>query len=72
MEKKRPFSNEVISPELQKEVDDFITFLIEKNKPKIVEKKEFSWRGALKDQKPNNSVEMQHEIQKNWDEHVST
>ena len=61
-----------LPPDLLKEVDDFITFLVEKNKPKTVRKIEFSWRGALKDKKPITSVEMQHEILKNWDEHVSS
>jgi len=58
--------------DLIKEVDDFVTFLIERNKHKTNQKIKFSWRGALKDLKPQiNSVEMQHNIRKEWEEHVS-
>ena len=58
-----------LSPELQKEVIDFIDFLILKNKPFSNIKKNkfnFNWEGGLSDIKNKySSVELQHKA-KDW------
>jgi len=63
----------MLPPDLSKEVDDFVTFLIERNKPKEKRKIKSTLIGALKEFKSKyTSVEMQHKIQQEWDEHVSS
>jgi len=58
----------------KKEVDDFVTFLIERNKSLNPKKSiKFEWRGGLKDKKNTcSSVEMQHSIRKEWEGNVSS
>ncbi len=58
-----------LPPDLQKEVEDYIDFLIEKkvNRPRAPQKIAFSWEGALKDLRNKyTSVDLQHEILKMW------
>lgn len=51
--------------ELQKEVEDFVDFLVEKRKRKKG-KALFNWEGALKELRDQfSSIELQHEIS-NW------
>ena len=53
-----------LPPDLKKEVDDFVNFLIDKNKIEF-NKPKFDWAGALKNLKEKyTSVELQHEISK--------
>jgi hypothetical protein len=52
-----------LPPELRKEVEDFVEFLLEKRKPKPKGKPRFDWAGALKDLRDQyTSVELQHKI----------
>jgi hypothetical protein len=49
--------------DLQKEVEDFIDFLIKKRVKRSRNKPTFSWAGALKDLRDHyTSVELQHQI----------
>ena len=51
-----------LPPELQKEVGDFIEFLLSKRRQRPRRKPEFVWAGALKDLASHyTSVELQHE-----------
>ena len=53
-----------LPPELKKEVDDFVNFLLDKNKKKSGDFK-FDWAGALSELKDQyTSVELQHKISK--------
>ncbi|MEW6675507.1 MAG: DUF2281 domain-containing protein [Nitrospirota bacterium] len=58
--------NEIIKrlpPEYEKEVQDFIKFLMEKRAKKHRGKPKFDWAGALKDLRNQyTSVELQHKI----------
>ncbi len=59
--------------DLKKEVDDFVTFLIERNKASNPKSIKFEWRGGLRDNKNTcSSVEMQHSIRKEWEDNVSS
>ena len=50
-----------LSPELKKEVLDYIDFLISKNKKQKTKKLTFEWQGKLSDLKEEfTSVELQH------------
>lgn len=50
-----------LSPELKKEVLDYIDFLISKNKKLKTKKLTFEWQGKLSDLKEEfTSVELQH------------
>lgn len=52
-----------LPPELRREVEDFVDFLLEKRARKAPGKLSFTWAGALKDWKHHyTSVELQHEI----------
>ncbi len=53
-----------LPPEYEREVQDFINFLIEKRAKKHRGKPIFDWAGALKDLRNRyTSVELQHKIQ---------
>jgi len=52
-----------LPPELQREVEDFARFLLEKRAKKRRGKPKFGWAGALKDLREQyTSVELQHKI----------
>ena len=52
-----------LSPEDQREVEDFIDFLKEKRAKRLKKKPTFSWAGALKELKDQyTSVELQHKV----------
>ena len=52
-----------LPPELQKEVEDFVEFLIEKRLKRPKGKPKFNWTGALKELREQyTSVELQHKI----------
>ncbi|MBI4317079.1 MAG: DUF2281 domain-containing protein [Chloroflexi bacterium] len=52
-----------LPPELQREVEDFVEFLLEKRLKKHRRKPELRWAGALKDLRGKyTSVELQHKI----------
>lgn len=52
-----------LPPELQREVEDFVEFLLEKRQKKRRGKPKFNWAGALKDLRGQfTSVELQHKI----------
>ena len=54
---------EKLPPELQKEVRDFVEFLLERRAKKTKKKPRFDWAGALKDLRDRyTSVELQHKI----------
>lgn len=54
-----------LSPELQKEVQDYIEFLLEKQKKRSRCKPQFPWAGALKELRDKyTSVDLQHKISK--------
>lgn len=59
--------------DLKKEVDDFVTFLIERNKISNPKSIKFQWRGGLRDNKNTcSSLELQHSIRKEWEENTSS
>lgn len=52
-----------LPPELRREVEDFIEFLVEKRQKRLRGKPNFPWAGALKDLRDRyTSVELQHKI----------
>jgi hypothetical protein len=52
-----------LSPEDQREVEDFIDFLKEKRAKRLKKKPTFGWAGALKELKDQyTSVELQHKV----------
>ena len=52
-----------LPPELHREVEDFVEFLLEKRLKRPRAKPNFDWAGALKDIRDQyTSVELQHEI----------
>lgn len=52
-----------LPPELQREVEDFIEFLVEKRQKRARGKPNFAWAGALKDLRDRyTAVELQHKI----------
>ena len=52
-----------LPPELQREVEDFVDFLLEKRLENPRGKPTFEWAGALKDLRDQySSVELQHKI----------
>jgi hypothetical protein len=54
---------EALPPELQKEVEDFARFLLEKRGRKTAKKPLFSWAGALRELRDQyTSVALQHAI----------
>ena len=54
---------EQLSPELQKEVRDFVEFLLERRARRPKRKPKFDWAGALRDLRDRySSVELQHKI----------
>jgi len=56
---------EKLPPDLQKEVKDFIEFLLEKRAKRTRGKPKFDWAGALEDLRNQyTSVELQHNISK--------
>lgn len=64
-----------LPPDLYREAADFVQFLFEKRmpKPKRRRKPKLDWAGALSDLRDQyTSVELQHEILKDWEEDVSS
>ena len=60
-----------LPPELQREVEDFVEFLLERRAKKPEHPPEIHFRGALKDLALRySSVELQHEILKWWENDV--
>jgi hypothetical protein len=52
-----------LPPELHREVEDFVEFLLEKRVKRPRVKPNFNWAGALKDLRNQyTSVELQHQI----------
>ena len=52
-----------LSPELQREVEDFASFLVEKHGKKNTSAPALEWAGALQDLKKDySSVDLQHKI----------
>ncbi len=52
-----------LPPDLQKEVEDFVEFLLERRLRKPRGKPDFAWAGALKDLRDQyTSVQLQHKI----------
>lgn len=52
-----------LPPELHREVEDFVEFLLEKRLKRLRVKPNFGWAGALKDLRSQyTSVELQHQI----------
>lgn len=52
-----------LPPELHREVEDFVEFLLEKRVKRPRAKPNFNWAGALKDLRNQyTSVELQHQI----------
>lgn len=52
-------------PDLRKEVEDFVEFLLEKRVSRLRRKPDFGWAGALKDIRDQyTSVQLQHTISK--------
>jgi len=53
----------MLPPELNREVEDFIEFLIEKRLKRPKGKPKFKWAGSLKEMREQyTSVELQHKI----------
>ncbi|MGB9596178.1 MAG: DUF2281 domain-containing protein [Candidatus Poribacteria bacterium] len=58
---------EDLSPEDQREIEDFVDFLREKRARRLKKKPTFSWAGALKELKDQyTSVELQHKVTDWW------
>ncbi len=58
----------LLPPELQREVEDFVESLIESQEQRSKRELTLNWRGALRDLRDQyTSVELQHEIFKQWD-----
>jgi len=61
---------ERLPPELQKEVRDFVEFLLERRAAKLRAKRgelKLNWRGALRDLRDKyTSVELQHKVLEWW------
>ena len=56
-----------LSPEVQREVEDFVDFLTEKKVKVLKKTPTFSWAGALKDLRDQyTSVELQHKVAGWW------
>jgi len=56
-----------LPPELQKEVEDFVEFLIEKRLQQPKGQLKLDWRGALRDLRDQyTSVELQHKALQWW------
>ncbi len=54
---------DALPPEFQHEVEDFVEFLLKKQRKKQPAKPTFNWAGALKDLRgQHTSVELQHKI----------
>lgn len=52
-----------LPPDLRREVEDFVDFLIDRRVPRPKGKMEFDWEGALADLRDQHtSVELQHKI----------
>jgi len=58
-----------LPPTYQREVEDFVDFLIKKRAKILRKKPNFSWAGALKDMRDQHtSVELQHKTMEWWEE----
>jgi hypothetical protein len=56
-----------LPPDLQRQVEDFIELLKQKNSKEKTGKLKLDWRGALKDLgKKYSSVELQHKLMEWW------
>ena len=59
--------------DLQQEVFNYAKYLSDTRAPKPKHKLKFDWAGGLSDLRDQfTSVELQHDILKNWDEDVSS
>ena len=53
----------MLSPELQQEVEQFVQSILSRNRKQKKQKPKFEWAGALKHLRDNyTSVELQHEL----------
>lgn len=60
---------ETLPPALQQEVEDFVDFLQSKYAPQKKGNMKLDWRGGLADLKDEySSVELQHEVLRQWEE----
>lgn len=56
-----------LPPELQKEIEDFVQFLLEKSYSRVQRRPKLAWRGALRDLRDRyTSVELQHKAREWW------
>ena len=56
-----------LPPEMQREVQDFVEFLLEKRVSKPKGELRLDWRGALRDLREKyTSVELQHKLLEEW------
>jgi hypothetical protein len=61
-----------LPPDLRREVEDFVDFLIDRRVPRPKGKMEFDWEGALADLRDQHtSVDLQHKILEWWGDDVS-
>lgn len=59
---------EALPPELRREVEDFVDFLQSRSARRKKGEMKLDWRGGLADLKDNyTSVELQHEVLKQWE-----
>lgn len=60
-----------LPPDLRREVEDFVDFLIDRRVRRPMGKMKFAWEGALADLRDQyTSVELQHKILEWWSEDV--
>jgi mRNA-degrading endonuclease RelE of RelBE toxin-antitoxin system len=56
-----------LSPELRKDVEEFVEGLLENRERKVSKRLQLKWRGALRDlRKKYTSVDLQHKISEWW------
>lgn len=61
-----------LPPDLRREVEDFVDFLIDRRAPRPRGKMKFAWEGALVDLRDQHtSVDLQHKILEWWGDDVS-
>lgn len=61
-----------LPPDLRREVEDFVDFLIDRRAPHSRGKMKFVWEGALADLRDqHSSVDLQHKILEWWGDDVS-
>jgi hypothetical protein len=60
---------EQLPPELQREVKDFVEFLLEKRKRGSAGELKLDWRGGLRDLRDQyTSVDLQHKVLQWWED----